>query len=145
LRKLRREGQWDAETAGLLAGIYKAIWLRTHNDAYKLRCYETYLDNYERWGDPFNGINAASMALLCADSAKQFMIAQQVADKLKNKVLNYWDRASLAEAYLLLGKYDQASEWYKSAAAASAGLHQNIAVMRARARRNLKAMGKTRI
>jgi hypothetical protein len=85
------------------------------------------------------------MALHCGETAKRFLFAEQVVDKLKDKARNQlgpWDRASLGEGYLLLEKFDQAAESYASAAAAAAGLHQNIAVMRSQARRNLKAMGK---
>jgi len=146
LEALRREGNLDAESAGLLGGRYKAIWLKTGDDAYKRRSYETYVEAYERSGDPLNGINAASMALHCGETAKRYLYAGQVVGLLKDKDrsrLNPWDRASLGEGYLLLEKFDQAADWYASAAAAAAGLHQDIAVMRAQARRNLKAMGKS--
>jgi tetratricopeptide (TPR) repeat protein len=145
LEALRREGNLDPETAGLLGGRYKVIWLKKRDDAYKRLSYETYLEAYERSGDAFNGINAASMALHCGEMGKRFSLAEQVVNKLKDTPrgqLGAWDRASLAEGYLLLEKFDQAAEWYASAAAAAAGLHQNIAVMRAQARRNLKAMGR---
>jgi tetratricopeptide (TPR) repeat protein len=145
LEALRREGNLDPETAGLLAGRYRAIWLNRRDETYKYLSYEIYLEAYERSGDPFNGINAASMALLCGDTTKRSQLAQQVVDKLKDKPkaqLGSWDRASLGEGYLLLEKFERAAEWYDAAAAAAAGLHQNIAVMRAQARRNLKAMGR---
>jgi tetratricopeptide (TPR) repeat protein len=145
LEALQREGNLDSETAGLLAGRYKAIWLKTGDETYKGRSYEVYLEAYQRSGDCFNGINAASMALLCRDTAKRWQLAQQVVDKLKDKPkaqLDAWERASLGEGYLLLERFEQAAEWYSAAAAASAGLHQNIAVMRAQARRNLKALGR---
>jgi tetratricopeptide (TPR) repeat protein len=145
LEALEREGNLDPETSGLLAGRYKAIWLEGRDPTYKRRSYEKYLEAYERSGDPFNGINAASMALLCGETARHFQLAQQVVDKLKDTPraeLGPWDRASLGEGYLLLEKFEQAADWYSAAAAAAAGLHQNIAVMRAQARRDLKAKGR---
>src|SRR5262249_22869037 len=75
LEALRREGNMDSETAGLLAGRYKAIWLKTRDETYKYLSYQVYLEAYQRSGDPFNGINAASMALLCGDTAKRWQIA----------------------------------------------------------------------
>lgn len=145
LEALEREGNLDPETCGLLGGRYKAIWLEKGDKAYMRRSYEKYLEAYERSGDAFNGINAAAMALACGILAKRFQIAQQVVDKLGGKAgnqLDAWDRASLGEGYLLLEKFERAAEWYASAAAAAAGLHQNIAVMRAQARRNLEALGR---
>jgi hypothetical protein len=85
------------------------------------------------------------MALHCGDTARRWQLAQQVVDKLEDKPkaeLDAWERASLAEGYLLTEKFDQAAAWYSAAAVAATGLHQNIAVMRAQARRNLKAMGR---
>jgi hypothetical protein len=145
LEVLRGEGNMDSETAGLLAGRYKAIWLKTGDASYRDRSYEVYLEAYQGWRDCFNGINAASMALLRGDKAKSQQLAQQVVDGLKDKPkaeLDAWQRASLGEGYLLLENFEQAKEWYSAAAATAAGLHQNIAVMRTQARRNLKALGR---
>jgi hypothetical protein len=145
LEALEREGYLDPETTGLLAGRYKAIWLRTGDKTYMRRSYEKYLEAYERSEDVFTGINSASMALMCGDTGKRFLIAQQVVDKLKDKPktqMDHWERASLAEGYLLLEKVEQAAEWYGAASAAAAGKPQDIAVMRIQARRNLKAMGR---
>jgi tetratricopeptide (TPR) repeat protein len=145
LEALQREGNVDAETLGLLAGRYKAVWLQTGDEAYKRRSYETYRDVYERTGDPFNGINAASMALHCGDTATRFAIAQQVCNTLSGRpknALTHWDLATLGECCLLREKFDDAKDWYSRAAAAAAGLPQDRAVMRAQARRNLEAMGK---
>jgi tetratricopeptide (TPR) repeat protein len=145
LEALEREGNLDPETSGLLAGRYKQIWLATGDNSYMYRSYEKYLEAYERSGDAFNGINATSMALHCGYAGKRSKLAQQVVDLLKDKPrkdLDAWARASLAEGYLLLENFELASEWYASAAAKAAGLPQDIAVMRAQARRNLEAMGR---
>ncbi|MFZ4701216.1 MAG: TIR domain-containing protein, partial [Candidatus Methylumidiphilus sp.] len=91
---LRREGNLDAETGGLLAGTYKARWLESGDAAFMLLAYETYREAYERSGDPFNGINAAAMALQCGDVGKMHEFAGQVLEVLKKQPadkLNHWD------------------------------------------------------
>jgi tetratricopeptide (TPR) repeat protein len=146
LEALRREDALDAETAGLLAGTYKAHWLESGDLAFRRRAYETYREAYERSGDPFNGINAAAMALQCGDESKMHEIAGRLIADLGRNVaeLDYWRMASLGEAYLLKKRFDDARDWYGRAAAGAAGLHEHIAVMRRQARMNLDALGQPR-
>ena len=147
LEALKREGHLDAETAGLLAGTYKARWLESGDLAFRGLAYETYREAYERSGDPFPGINAAAMALHCSDEGKMHEFAAQVIAALLKKPaeqLTHWDKASLGEAYLLKKRMDDARDWYAKAVAAAAGLHQDVAVMRKQARLDLVALGRPR-
>ncbi|MEO8136244.1 MAG: tetratricopeptide repeat-containing protein, partial [Betaproteobacteria bacterium] len=142
---LQREGNLDAETGGLLAGSYKARWLRTGDLGFRQRAYVLYSDAFERAGDPFNGINAAAMALYCGDEAKMYHYAEKVIETLRERPvdsLDYWDMATLGEGYLLKKRFDDARDWYARAVGKAAGLHQNIAVMRRQARQNLKALNR---
>jgi tetratricopeptide (TPR) repeat protein len=143
LEQLYGQGELDPETGGLLAGSYKARWLKTGDRAFLQASYEVYRETYERTGDPFNGINTAAMALHCGDRPMTYQVAAQVRDLLLRRPpssLTYWDLATLGEAQLLLDRFDDAREWYRKAAGAAAGRHQDIAVMRRQARLNLKAL-----
>lgn len=146
LEALKREGALDPETAGLLAGSYKARWIAGGDGALRLLAYQTYREAYERWGDPFNGINAAAMALQCGDLAAMYEIVGRLIESLlkQTATLDHWGLATLGEAYLLKGRIDDARDWYAKAAAKAAGRHQDIAVMRRQARMNLEAQGKPR-
>jgi tetratricopeptide (TPR) repeat protein len=147
LEALSREGQLDPETGGLLAGSYKARWLKTGDLAFRQLAYQVYRETYERSGDPFNGINTAAMALQCGDEARMHQAAGQVRDsllKLEPSKLTHWDLATLGEANLLLKRFDDARDWYAKAAGKAAGLHQDIAVMRRQARLELEALGQAR-
>jgi tetratricopeptide (TPR) repeat protein len=147
LEALKREGQLDAETGGLLAGSYKARWLETDDRPFAQLAYLTYRETYERYDDPFNGINVAAMALHCGEPTVMVAIATRVRDKLLKQSeadRNHWDLATLAEAYLLLRRFDEAGDWYRKAAARAAGLSENIAMMRRQARLNLVALGEPR-
>lgn len=143
LEKLEHEGQRDAETLGLLAGTYKELWRRNGDTGFRQRAYETHRQAYERFNDAFNGINAAALALYCGDEGKMHEIAGQLIASLGAQVdkLDAWGLASLGEACLLKKRMDDARTWYGKAVAASAGRHQDIAVMRTQARRNLEALG----
>jgi tetratricopeptide (TPR) repeat protein len=143
LEALEREGQRDAETLGLLAGTYKALWQNNGDAGFRQRAYETHRQAYERFNDAFNGINAAALALYCGDEGTMHEIAGRLITTLNDQAdkLDAWGLASLGEAYLLKKRLDQARDWYGKAVAASAGRHQDIAVMRRQARRNLEALG----
>ena len=147
LDALYREGQLDPETGGLLAGTYKARWLKRREFAYRQSAYQVYRETYERTGDPYNGINTAAMALQCGDEARMYQVAGEVRDKLlklESAKLTHWDLATLGEADLLWKRFDDARDWYGKAAGKAAGLHQDIAVMRRQARLNLEALGQPR-
>ena len=147
LEALKREGHLDAETAGLLAGTYKKRWLDNGDLAFRQLAYEAYREAYERAGDAFNGINAAAMALHCGDEGKMHVFAEQVIELLGKRPperLDHWDKASMGEAKLLKKRLDDAHDWYARAAAAAAGRHQDIAVMRGQARLDLQALGQPR-
>lgn len=144
LEGLKAEGHLDPETAGLLAGSYKARWQTNGDGAYKELSYQTYREAYERVGDSFTGINAAAMALQCGDTAKSREFARQVLEVLRARddgKLTHWELASIGEAHLLLQEMDEARAAYRRAVAMAAGRHQDIAVMRRQARLNLRALG----
>ena len=144
LEKMRDAGELDAEGSGLLAGGYKTLWLQMRDKGYLQRAYDTYREAFERYGDAFNGINAATLALHCRDAPKRYAYAGRVRDDLLGHPadkLSYWDLATLGEACLLLERRDDARDWYAQAAGRAAGLHQDIAVMRRQARLILRELG----
>jgi tetratricopeptide (TPR) repeat protein len=147
LEQLRHEGELDAETGGLLAGRYKDQWRRSRDHAAREAAYQLYRETYERTGDPFNGINAAAMALQCGDKPTMNRLASQVreaVEKLPAGERDHWMLATLGEAYLLEGRLEEGRDSYRKAVARAAGRHENIAVMRRQARLNLEALGQRR-
>lgn len=144
---LRNEGQVDAETGGMLAGSYKAKWLKTGDGAFLQLAYQTYEETYTRYDDPFNGINVASLALAALEKPKSRRVANKIVEELLKRdpaKLHYWDYAALGEGYLLQEDFLPARDWYRKAAGAAAGMPQDIAVMRKQARRNLELLGEPR-
>jgi tetratricopeptide (TPR) repeat protein len=130
-------GEVDAETAGILGGVYKRMWLASNGPLKLAQSLAAYQVGYTRTGDVYVGINVATLALLSGDRLKAERIAKEVLAKLgalEGSKLHYWDRATLGEAYAVLGKRDQSLSWYRQAAVGAATSPQDIAVMRRQAR-----------
>jgi hypothetical protein len=136
----------DAETGGILGGIYKRMWLKTGAREYLIRSFEIYKVTYAATGDSYVGINVASMALLLDRFETEGRnVAFAIRDSLGNRQeseLDHWKRATLAEVLLDLKDFDGARQWYEKAVALSVKRPQDIAVMRRQARLLLPKLGK---
>lgn len=129
--------QVDAETAGILGGIYKRMWLATNKPIRLAQALAAYEVSYSRTGDFYVGINVATLARLSGAHAKAERVAQGVLSKLGGRpefALDRWERAILGEANAVLGNQDQALKWYGQAAIKAATRPQEVAVMRRQAR-----------
>lgn len=84
-------------------------------------------------GDPYPGINAASMAWLAGDEASARALARAVATRLASAAgpHDLWHHATAGEAALLLGDEDAAIAGYDAAWRAAAGDDGSVARMRA--------------
>jgi class 3 adenylate cyclase/tetratricopeptide (TPR) repeat protein len=147
------EPEIELEALSLSASLEKGAYERTAatqpDPARARRAAELYLRAYElaldpsRQGSPakalFPGINAATMSFLAGDLPR----AKTLAEAIKKSGLaeleagapadNYWLRATLAEACLLLGALPEAADWYHRAVEIAKPLKRegDIAAMRA--------------
>jgi len=82
--------------------------------------------------DPYPGINAATLSWLLDDRAKAQNLAGEVSARLAVQTTppTYWDHATLAEALLLLGRFDEALRSYAQAYRGAAGDAGSVATMR---------------
>ncbi|MCC6589503.1 MAG: DUF4071 domain-containing protein [Bryobacterales bacterium] len=143
LRKLEAETEddMDSETGGILAGRYRQMWEKTNDPTWLINARDTYKKYFQKSNDPYCGINAASLALLDGDRPEARKLAGQLVSALENRQdLDRWNLATLGEANLILEDLDKAKEWYRRAAGAAAGRHQDIVVMRRTARKTLEAI-----
>jgi tetratricopeptide (TPR) repeat protein len=145
----------DEETEGILAGAYKRCWQRTPGDQEMLlRCHCTYRDAWERSGqsNTYLGINAATTALWLGIANVARDLAGVVANRLEARrrqlgqqvghgELNYWDRVTLAESYLLLKREKEACEGYEAAFRRYPEQVENIRVSREQARQIVERLG----
>ncbi len=96
------------------------------------RARHEYLTAYGLEHDVYPGINAATLSLLLGDRAAASTLAQQIVARLTDRASRrtLWDDATLGEAQLILGQFDQAVQSYASAYARSAGDAGSVATMR---------------
>ena len=135
LEQLRREGQTDEETLGMLGRTYKDLATRalTAEVRYKYlkQAAEIYAQAFVGTGGCWSGINAATINLLMGNEAAARQFACGVRDQCQEAVLkngedDYWALAALGEAALILQRWPEAKEWYERAAQAGAGRYGDL-------------------
>ena len=128
LEKLFKKGERDAETLGILAGTYKRLWKRDPEKNKNLlpMASELYTQAWEdsEHKNTYVGINAATLSLLLGRGEDSRNIANEIWQIYQRRELtsltitgtpfsSYWDRATLAEAELLLGRLGKARRLYR--------------------------------
>jgi class 3 adenylate cyclase len=130
LARLVEEGHDDEETLGILARTEKDLGLGSidsdpaNGRAYLQRSFLTYEKAYQKTGGTWTGINAATLALVLGDETRAKDLAQRVFDEglrewEKTKATgkdSYWPMATLGEAALIIGDFDESERWYAQVA-----------------------------
>jgi class 3 adenylate cyclase len=139
LTRLMKDGHYDEETLGILGRVYKEMWLIEGDGArghpHLARSQELYLGAFRRSRGYYSGINAASLSLIMGNRDLSRRVARQVlhicADLLKDpSQRGYWLMATVAEAFLLLGRQERAAKFYRLARSRSARNYSNLASTR---------------
>eukprot|EP01138_Halocafeteria_seosinensis_P000025 gb/GECG01000025.1/.p1 GENE.gb/GECG01000025.1/~~gb/GECG01000025.1/.p1 ORF type:complete len:1054 (+),score=121.54 gb/GECG01000025.1/:1-3162(+) len=129
LEEVRTNGDTSDETAGLLARAYKDLATQAkEEETRKLnvdRAHQIYREAYERGGKTsyYLGINAATTALLGGSDGTAQQLAHDVLrlcqKELKfhdqNSASRYWVYATIGEANIIRGNFEQAREYYEKA------------------------------
>ncbi|MCK6617857.1 MAG: TRAFs-binding domain-containing protein [Cyclobacteriaceae bacterium] len=92
----------DPETAGILGSIFKELFKKSQQSTFALQSRDTYLKNFVTTQNYYTGINAASMSAMIMQAGKSRDIAQQVISMIKPDTTDFWELATLGEAYMLL-------------------------------------------
>lgn len=128
LVQLHEEGHSDEETLGVLARTYKDLWAQATDESERQQqlqlAYKFYDEAHERSSGYYSGINAATMALLLGERARAISLASEVREACLQELKSlpqssedrYWPLATLGEAALILGDWDEAENWYGQAA-----------------------------
>jgi len=124
LQALIDQGNRDIETLGFLGRIEKDL-ARTAQDTTRANQHWQaalgyYREAFASSGDPYPGINAATLLLRLGQQSAAHQMAQQVinacdAGLSQNPDQAYWELATLAEANLVLGNHTQARDYYARA------------------------------
>jgi tetratricopeptide (TPR) repeat protein len=105
----------DVETAGILGSIYKELFKKNQQTAFALLSRDTYLKNFTSTKNYYTGINAASMSAMVMQNVKGKELAREVIALLKPDTTDFWELATLGEAYLLLKDKERSIEYYLKA------------------------------
>ncbi|MEO8304926.1 MAG: adenylate/guanylate cyclase domain-containing protein [Betaproteobacteria bacterium] len=100
------------------------------------RARNEYLAAYALRGDPYPGINAATLSLLLGDRPTAEKLAREISAALGAQLAprTCWDHATSGEAELLLGQFDRARTSYAAAYAGVPGNAGSVATMRRQVR-----------
>jgi class 3 adenylate cyclase len=117
LSVLVRKGNEDEETLGLLGRVYKDMWLISGEDPYLKKSRNLYFQAFKRSSGYYSGINAASLSLMIGDTetaGRLATIVLKICLTLLKKPENrdYWCLATIGEAFLDLGRYNDASKYF---------------------------------
>ncbi|MEE9307848.1 MAG: TRAFs-binding domain-containing protein, partial [Spirochaetia bacterium] len=122
LSRLVKQGHQDEETLGILGRVYKEMWSISsggapdHPSLRKSR--NLYLKAFANTRGNYSGINAASLSLIMGDLKAAHKLARMVINicseslKEEQNKKDYWIIATLGEAFILLGKQNQAEKYY---------------------------------
>lgn len=110
-----REFAHDAETAGIMGGIYKELFRQTHQQSYAIQSRDAYQQNFTLTRNYYTGINAATMSALAGKFQRGRELALEVQTLLPEQPTDFWELVTKAEATLLNKDPRQASTLYFSA------------------------------
>jgi class 3 adenylate cyclase len=126
-----------ADIASLRGRLWKDEYVRASQTPDALRCLERardqYLAAYAVAGDPYPGINAASLSLLRGDHGTATRLARAIIDSIQAQAIEQrdcWIAATLAEAHLLVGDVASAASGYVDAHRRAAGNAGMVSTMR---------------
>lgn len=112
LEPLYKQFPDDPETAGILGGIYKEIFIKTKDQRFAVLSKDTYLKNFNATKSYYTGINAATMSAVSGQAKQGQLIASEVIALLNDKQHDFWELATLAESYLISKDRIKAKEYY---------------------------------
>lgn len=105
------------------------------------RARREYLATYERTGDPYPAVNAATLAAILGDRSEAERLAREILARLAPPARHTcWEHATAGEAYLLCRKWEAARDCYAAAFASAPGDAGSVATMRRQVRLLARAL-----
>jgi hypothetical protein len=102
----------DSETIGMYAATWMSRYRQTGTWLYLIRSRDLYREAFETSSDSYTGINAATKSLLLGEHETATQLAVRVEALFDNRSpADYYEQATLAEARLLQGDYQQACKY----------------------------------
>jgi len=107
-----RRNPENSETAGIMGGIYKALFKKHQDSKYAILSRDTYVKDFSISKNYYTGINAATMSAIAGRSMQGREIATSVIELIGSNTPGFWELATLGEAYLLTKNRDLCVEHY---------------------------------
>lgn len=101
-----------SESAGIMGSIYKSIYIAKQDPKYGKLSAQTYTESFKLSNSYYTGINAATMSKVTGNYREAKELTQKVIDILLDVDRDYWQEATLAEAYLLIKDITLSTEHY---------------------------------
>jgi len=148
LSEMKAQGHNDCETLGILGRTHKDLWAmdpesgmgKGHLDVAR-KCYFDAFQHAlkaEQIDDGiYNGINAATVSMLCGRETEAQDLARRVVDLCQTRLergTDYWATASLGKAAILLGSMDEAEKQFLSANQIAEGYLADLSTTRRQVR-----------
>ncbi|HBK89377.1 MAG TPA: hypothetical protein DDZ56_12035 [Cytophagales bacterium] len=105
----------DAETAGIMGGIYKELFRQTRQQSFAILSRDAYQNNFTITRNYYTGINAATMSAIAGKFQRGRELAQEVIALLPEQPADFWELVTKAEAVLLNKDPRQAVSLYYQA------------------------------
>ncbi|MFN3840156.1 MAG: TRAFs-binding domain-containing protein [Cyclobacteriaceae bacterium] len=102
----------DPETSGILGSIFKELFKKNQQTSFALQSRDTYLKNFTATRNYYTGINAASMSAMVMQAGKSKEIAREIIQIIDSSTDDFWELATLGEAYMLLKDRATSIEFY---------------------------------
>ena len=102
----------DPETAGILGGVYKELFKKQQDSKYAILSRDTYAKNFSITKSYYTGINAATMSAIAGRAVQGREIATSVISLIEGSSTDFWELATLGEAYLLTKNRERSIEFY---------------------------------
>ena len=104
--------QSDPESSGILGGIYKELFKQNQDSKYAILSRDIYQANFEQTKNYYTGINAATMSAIAGKMQKGREIAAEIITRINEESTDFWELATLAEAYMLTKNRAKSVELY---------------------------------
>ncbi len=105
----------NPETAGILGSVYKELFKKNQQTSFAQLSRDTYLDNFTKTNSYYTGINAATMSAILMQTRKSKEIASEVITGIDPDTIDFWELATLGEAWLLSKNKDKTLHYFVKA------------------------------
>jgi tetratricopeptide (TPR) repeat protein len=115
LEPVYQKSPGEPETAGIMGSIYKELFKKHQDTKYALLSRDTYARNFVATKNYYTGINAATMSAIAGRNREARDLATEIIQSIGPDANDYWELATLGEAYLITKQREASIDYYARA------------------------------